>query len=140
MSVLFSAEVEQSLDDAWQLAKSLGHEYVGSEHVLVMILKSLPVENQSQLAQIGLTAELIESGMRYIEESERRDLILVWSPRLLDVIEWALRKANSMRRIPCDIKIFAYALLLHPSWYPRILESYSISSEHLEECCNELLR
>jgi ATP-dependent Clp protease ATP-binding subunit ClpC len=93
MSVLCTAEADRILKAARTVAGELGHEYVGTEHLLLAVLSCGPRELRRELAHLNVTADRVRQVLMSISdhESNRATSNLPWSPRAKEVLCEALR-------------------------------------------------
>lgn len=61
---VLSEDVKKILVDAYVLASEYGHIYVGTEHILLAILKLANIDFVNDLAKVGLTYESVEKALQ----------------------------------------------------------------------------
>ncbi len=94
----FTQKANFALNAAIESAQVLGHDYIGSEHLLVGLLKGKDGTAYEALASKGLTAENVEEAVRSsmgigeLTELSPKDL----TPRCKHMIEMAVLYARSM--------------------------------------------
>lgn len=96
----FTDGAQRALSFAEQSARELGHDYVGTEHVLVGLLKEKNGIAAKVLYELGITAEdTIEAIIQEVGRGSHSGQTVYMTPRVKRVlelaIEWANRRKNN---------------------------------------------
>jgi ATP-dependent Clp protease ATP-binding subunit ClpC len=94
----FTPEARQIVVLAMEEARSLNHEYVGTEHMLLGLFRSSDAAPKRVLESLGLTAARVRAEvLRLVGEGERGDAgQLPFTPRAKAALELALREAHAV--------------------------------------------
>ncbi|MBW3543332.1 MAG: hypothetical protein KY476_24015 [Planctomycetes bacterium] len=112
---LCTAEADLIFASARQIACDLGHEYVGTEHLSVALLRSTDAEVQRKLSACGVSAAFCDSVLQRLESMRIDQRLpassLPWSPVAKEVICNALRIARG--QISSMALLMAWAADIH---------------------------
>ncbi|HBL41610.1 MAG TPA: ATP-dependent Clp protease ATP-binding subunit ClpC, partial [Ruminococcaceae bacterium] len=94
----FTEKANEALNNAIESAENLGHTYVGSEHLLVGLLKVEGGVASAALNGRGITADAVESVLKTTVGIGTPTVLMPsdFTPRLKYIIELALEAARSM--------------------------------------------
>ena len=140
----FTQRANEVLNYAIKAAEDFGHNYVGSEHILLGLLKTDGGIALNMLEEKGVTAEDIENLIKeYIGEGMQTKLTPDdFTPRTKRVLDVAFQYARSMRRSFVDTEHLLMAVLQESDSYAvKFLNSFGIDERQLlEELVNESSR
>lgn len=117
MQLSYTAKAKKAIEIAGRMSKSLQHNYIGTEHILIGLLKEntgvaakVLNENEVELEKIlGLIKELIAPAEAVLVEERGR-----YSPRAEKVFAGALREANRFHADAIGTEHLLLALLKEP--------------------------
>lgn len=93
----FTDDAQQVLSFAQEAALELGHDYVGTEHVLIGLIKVKNGVAAKALNELGLSAEtIIEDVEEHIGRGNKKASSVYMTPRVKHVLELAVEVANHM--------------------------------------------
>ena len=93
----FTDDAQRVLSFAQEAALELGHDYVGTEHVLIGLIKVKNGVAAKALNELGLSAEtIIEDVEEYIGRGNKKASSVYMTPRVKHVLELAVEVANHM--------------------------------------------
>lgn len=93
----FTDDAQRVLSFAQEAALELGHDYVGTEHVLIGLIKVKNGVAAKALNQLGLSAEtIIEDVEEHIGRGNKKASSVYMTPRVKHVLELAVEVANHM--------------------------------------------
>ena len=93
----FTDDAQQVLSFAQEAALELGHDYVGTEHVLIGLIKVKNGVAAKALNELGLSAEtIIEDVEEHIGRGNKKVSSVYMTPRVKHVLELAVEVANHM--------------------------------------------
>lgn len=93
----FTDDAQRVLSFAQEAALELGHDYVGTEHVLIGLLKVKNGVAAKALNELALTAEtIIEDVEEHIGRGNKKASSVYMTPRVKHVLELAVEVANHM--------------------------------------------
>ena len=93
----FTDDAQRVLSFAQEAALELGHDYVGTEHVLIGLLKVKNGVAAKALNELGLSAEtIIEDVEEHIGRGNKKASSVYMTPRVKHVLELAVEVANHM--------------------------------------------
>ena len=93
----FTDDAQRVLSFAQEAALELGHDYVGTEHVLIGLIKVKNGVAAKALNELGLSAEtIIEDVEEHIGRGNKKDSSVYMTPRVKHVLELAVEVANHM--------------------------------------------
>ena len=93
----FTDDAQRVLSFAQEAALELGHDYVGTEHVLVGLIKVKNGVAAKALNELGLSAEtIIEDVEEHIGRGNKKASSVYMTPRVKHVLELAVEVANHM--------------------------------------------
>ena len=93
----FTDDAQQVLSFAQEAALELGHDYVGTEHVLIGLIKVKNGVAAKTLNKLGLSAEtIIEDVEEHIGRGNKKVSSVYMTPRVKHVLELAVEVANHM--------------------------------------------
>ena len=140
----FTQRANEVLNYAIKAAEDFGHNYIGSEHILLGLLKTDGGIALNMLEEKGVTAEDIENLIKeYIGEGMQTKLTPDdFTPRTKRVLDVAFQYARSMRRSFVDTEHLLMAVLQESDSYAvKFLNSFGIDEHQLlEELVNESSR
>ncbi|MBE6644980.1 MAG: ATP-dependent Clp protease ATP-binding subunit [Ruminococcaceae bacterium] len=93
MSNRFTEKAEKALNNAAKIAESLGHTYIGSEHILISLLKDKSTTATSVLAKNNVTYEKILDTVKKISGTGSKSLLTPndMTPRCRKIVENSYR-------------------------------------------------
>lgn len=93
----FTDDAQRVLSFAQEAALELGHDYVGTEHVLIGLIKVKTGVAAKALNELGLSAEtIIEDVETHIGRGNKKASSVYMTPRVKHVLELAVEVANRM--------------------------------------------
>lgn len=93
----FTDDAQRVLSFAQEAALELGHDYVGTEHVLIGLIKVKNGVAAKALNELGLSAEtIIEDVEEHIGRGNKNASSVYMTPRVKHVLELAVEVANHM--------------------------------------------
>ena len=93
----FTDDAQRVLSFAQEAALELGHDYVGTEHVLIGFIKVKNGVAAKALNELGLSAEtIIEDVEEHIGRGNKKASSVYMTPRVKHVLELAVEVANHM--------------------------------------------
>lgn len=93
----FTDDAQRVLSFAQEAALELGHDYVGTEHVLIGLIKVKNGVAAKALNELGLSAEtIIEDIEEHIGRGNKKASSVYMTPRVKHVLELAVEVANHM--------------------------------------------
>ena len=93
----FTDDAQRVLSFAREAALELGHDYVGTEHVLIGLIKVKNGVAAKALNELGLSAEtIIEDVEEHIGRGNKKASSVYMTPRVKHVLELAVEVANHM--------------------------------------------
>ena len=93
----FTDDAQRVLSFAQEAALELGHDYVGTEHVLIGLIKVKNGVAAKALNDLGLSAEtIIEDVEEHIGRGNKKVSSVYMTPRVKHVLELAVEVANHM--------------------------------------------
>ena len=93
----FTDDAQRVLSFAQEAALELGHDYVGTEHVLIGLIKVKNGVAAKALNELGLSAEtIIEDVEEHIGRGNKKARSVSMTPRVKHVLELAVEVANHM--------------------------------------------
>lgn len=93
----FTDDAQRVLSFAQEAALQLGHDYVGTEHVLIGLIKVKNSIAAKALNELGLSAEtIIEDVEEHIGRGNKKASSVYMTPRVKHVLELAVEVANHM--------------------------------------------
>lgn len=93
----FTDDAQRVLSFAQEAALELGHDYVGTEHVLIGLIKVKNSVAAKALNELGLSAEtIIEDVDEHIGRGNKKASSVYMTPRVKHVLELAVEVANHM--------------------------------------------
>lgn len=93
----FTDDAQRVLSFAQEAALELGHDYVGTEHVLIGLIKVKNGVAAKALNELGLSAEtIIEDVQEHIGRGNKKASSVYMTPRVKHVLELAVEVANHM--------------------------------------------
>ena len=93
----FTDDAQRVLSFAQEAALELGHDYVGTEHVLIGLIKVKNGVAAKSLNELGLSAEtIIEDVEEHIGRGNKKASSVYMTPRVKHVLELAVEVANHM--------------------------------------------
>ena len=93
----FTDDAQRVLSFAQEAALELGHDYVGTEHVLIGLIKVKNGVAAKALNELGLSAEtIIQDVEEHIGRGNKKASSVYMTPRVKHVLELAVEVANHM--------------------------------------------
>ena len=93
----FTDDAQRVLSFAQEAALELGHDYVGTEHVLIGLIKVKNGVAAKALNELGISAEtIIEDVEEHIGRGNKKASSVYMTPRVKHVLELAVEVANHM--------------------------------------------
>ena len=93
----FTDDAQRVLSFAQEAALELGHDYVGTEHVLIGLIKVKNGVAAKALNELGLSAEtIIEDVEEHIGRGNKKASSVYMTPRVKHVLELAVEVSNHM--------------------------------------------
>lgn len=93
----FTDDAQRVLSFAQEAALEIGHDYVGTEHVLIGLIKVKNGVAAKALNELGLSAEtIIEDVEEHIGRGNKKASSVYMTPRVKHVLELAVEVANHM--------------------------------------------
>ena len=93
----FTDDAQRVLSFAQEAALELGHDYVGTEHVLIGLIKVKNSVAAKALNELGLSVEtIIEDVEEHIGRGNKKASSVYMTPRVKHVLELAVEVANHM--------------------------------------------
>ena len=93
----FTDDAQRVLSFAQEAALELGHDYVGTEHVLIGLIKVKNSVAAKAINELGLSAEtIIEDVEEHIGRGNKKASSVYMTPRVKHVLELAVEVANHM--------------------------------------------
>ena len=93
----FTDDAQRVLSFAQEASLELGHDYVGTEHVLIGLIKVKNGVAAKALNELGLSAEtIIEDVEEHIGRGNKKASSVYMTPRVKHVLELAVEVANHM--------------------------------------------
>ena len=93
----FTDDAQRVLSLAQEAALELGHDYVGTEHVLIGLIKVKTCVSAKALNELGLSVEtIIEDVEAHIGRGNKKASSVYMTPRVKHVLELAVEVANRM--------------------------------------------
>ena len=137
----FTQRANEVLNFAIKSAEQFGHNYVGSEHILLGLLKTDGGIALNTLEEKGVNAENVEDLIKeYIGQGVQTKLTPDdFTPRTKRVLDVAFQYARSMRRSFVDTEHLLMAVLQEGDSYAvKFLNSFGVDERQLfEELVNE---
>ena len=123
-------------------ARGLGHEYVGTEHLLLGLVREDAGGAARVLASLGVTLDPVRE--RVVEMLGRGEAVgtgqLVFTPRVKKVLELALRESVAMRRPGIGTEHLLIALVREGGGVAnRILEQFGADDRRILEAVVDAL-
>lgn len=132
----FTQRANEALNFAVKSAEEFGHNYVGSEHILLGLLKTDGGIALNTLEEKGITAEDVENLIKeYIGQGMQTKLTPDdFTPRTKRVLDVAFQYARSMRRSFVDTEHLLMAVLQEGDSYAvKFINSFGIDERQLFE-------
>lgn len=93
----FTQRGKKAIDLALESAKKLGHKVVGSEHILLGLLKEKEGIAAKVLIKLGMTEEILEAKIIELEGKEEPSENIALSPRSKQILELSGMFANKLK-------------------------------------------
>ncbi|MDR0958123.1 MAG: hypothetical protein LBM16_02815, partial [Clostridiales bacterium] len=146
MSIKFTAKAQESLNNAKEAAERLGHNYVGTEHLLLGLIAAKDSVASRALSNHGLREAEVEQRMAEMlspSEDEKGSNLLEpvdYTPRAKRVIERSAIEANSLGAGYIGTEHLLLALLREQNHVAgQILASFSVDANRIVEELMSLL-
>ena len=93
----FTDDAQRVLSLAQEAALELGHDYVGTEHVLIGLTKVKNGVAAKALEELGLvTEDIFEAVEEHVGRGNKKATSIYMTPRVKHVLELAIQVANHM--------------------------------------------
>ena len=93
----FTDDAQRVLSFAQEAALELGHDYVGTEHVLIGLTKVKNGVAAKALAELGIvTEDIFEAAEEQVGRGNKKATSIYMTPRVKHVLELAIQVANRM--------------------------------------------
>lgn len=137
MLMKFSEKAQKAIVVAESIAFDLGHQNVGSEHLLLSLLRMKEAKLASLLSSHGVTEMSIEADLvRLFGREDTRPYYMEYTQVFKQILQNAILEASEHREKKVSLQTLSYALLIQKeSVAHEILAAYKLDFEWLE---NEL--
>jgi ATP-dependent Clp protease ATP-binding subunit ClpC len=138
----FTEKANKALNLAIESAEEMGHTYVGTEHILLGLLKEQSGVAATVLAELSVTAEELEQMMRQKIGSGVRSVISMddFTPRTKRILQIAVMEAARMGHNYVGTEHLLMALLEESDSYAmRFLEELGAKPEDIVKKINDAL-
>lgn len=93
----FTDDAQRVLSFAQEAALELGHDYVGTEHVLIGLTKVKSGVAAKALEELGIvTEDIFEAVEEHVGRGNKKATSIYMTPRVKHVLELAIQVANRM--------------------------------------------
>ena len=137
----FTDDAQRVLSFAQEAALELGHDYVGTEHVLIGLTKVKNGVAAKALNELGLSAEtIIEDVENHIGRGHKKASSVYMTPRVKHVLELAVEVANRMNHNYVGTEHILLGLLSDGSGVAvGLLRSHNIRANDIVESIQNIL-
>ena len=137
----FTDDAQRVLSFAQEAALELGHDYVGTEHVLIGLIKVKNGVAAKALNELGLSAEtIIEDVEEHIGRGNKKASSVYMTPRVKHVLELAVEVANHMNHNYVGTEHILLGLLSDGSGVAvGLLRNHNIRSSDIVEVIRDIL-
>ena len=137
----FTDDAQRVLSFAQEAALELGHDYVGTEHVLIGLIKVKNGVAAKALNELGLSAEtIIEDVEEHIGRGNKKASSVYMTPRVKHVLELAVEVANHMNHNYVGTEHILLGLLSDGGGVAvGLLRNHNIRSSDIVEVIRDIL-
>lgn len=137
----FTDDAQRVLSLAQEAALELGHDYVGTEHVLIGLTKVKNGVAAKALEEIGLvTEDIFEAVEEHVGRGNKKATSIYMTPRVKHVLELAIQVANQMDHNYVGTEHILLGLLSDGSGVAvAILRAMNIRSNDVVEAIRSIL-
>ena len=137
----FTDDAQRVLSLAQEAALELGHDYVGTEHVLIGLTKVKNGVAAKALEELGLvTEDIFEAVERHVGRGNKKATSIYMTPRVKHVLELAIQVANHMNHNYVGTEHILLGLLSDGSGVAvAILRAMNIRSNDVVEAIRSIL-
>ena len=137
----FTDDAQRVLSLAQEAALELGHDYVGTEHVLIGLTKVKNGVAAKALEELGLvTEDIFEAVEEHVERGNKKATSIYMTPRVKHVLELAIQVANQMNHNYVGTEHILLGLLSDGSGVAvAILRAMNIRSNDVVEAIRSIL-
>lgn len=137
----FTDDAQRVLSLAQEAALELGHDYVGTEHVLIGLTKVKNGVAAKALEELGLvTEDIFEAVEEHVGRGNKKATSIYMTPRVKHVLELAIQVANHMNHNYVGTEHILLGLLSDGSGVAvAILRAMNIRSNDVVEAIHSIL-
>ena len=137
----FTDDAQRVLSLAQEAALELGHDYVGTEHVLIGLTKVKNGVAAKALEELGLvTEDIFEAVEEHVGRGNKKATSIYMTPRVKHVLELAIQVANQMNHNYVGSEHILLGLLSDDSGVAvAILRAMNIRSNDVVEAIRSIL-
>lgn len=137
----FTDDAQRVLSLAQEAALELGHDYVGTEHVLIGLIKVKNGVAAKALEELGLvTEDIFEAVEQHVGRGNKKATSIYMTPRVKHVLELAIQVANHMNHNYVGTEHILLGLLSDGSGVAvAILRAMNIRSNDIVEAIRSIL-
>ena len=137
----FTDDAQRVLSLAQEAALELGHDYVGTEHVLIGLTKVKNGVAAKALEELGLvTEDIFEAVEEHVGRGNKKATSIYMTPRVKHVLELAIQVANHMNHNYVGTEHILLGLLSDGSGVAvAILRAMNIRSNDIVEAIRSIL-
>lgn len=137
----FTDDAQRVLSLAQEAALELGHDYVGTEHVLIVLTKVKNGVAAKALEELGLvTEDIFEAVEEHVGRGNKKATSIYMTPRVKHVLELAIQVANHMNHNYVGTEHILLGLLSDGSGVAvAILRAMNIRSNDVVEAIRSIL-
>ena len=137
----FTDDAQRVLSLAQEAALELGHDYVGTEHVLIGLTKVKNGVAAKALEELGLvTEDIFEAVEEHVGRGNKKATSIYMTPRVKHVLELAIQVANQMNHNYVGTEHILLGLLSDGSGVAvAILRAMNIRSNDVVEAIRSIL-
>lgn len=137
----FTDDAQRVLSLAQEAALELGHDYVGTEHVLIGLTKVKNGVAAKALEELGLvTEDIFEAVEEHVGRGNKKATSIYMTPRVKHVLELAIQVANQMNHNYVGTEHILLGLLSDGSGVAvAILRAINIRSNDVVEAIRSIL-
>lgn len=137
----FTDDAQRVLSLAQETALELGHDYVGTEHVLIGLTKVKNGVAAKALEELGLvTEDIFEAVEQHVGRGNKKATSIYMTPRVKHVLELAIQVANHMNHNYVGTEHILLGLLSDGSGVAvAILRAMNIRSNDVVEAIRSIL-
>ena len=137
----FTDDAQRVLSLAQEAALKLGHDYVGTEHVLIGLTKVKNGVAAKALEELGLvTEDIFEAVEEHVGRGNKKATSIYMTPRVKHVLELAIQVANQMNHNYVGTEHILLGLLSDGSGVAvAILRAMNIRSNDVVEAIRSIL-